>query len=93
MSAQRWNPRNRADVLGTDGGREPCSFCGREAAVFELVDATPVRGGSWACGACRELWVREGSVSLSAWMAQLGAPADVVRKLRNTERQISRSAQ
>lgn len=75
-----------ASVVGSEGEapREPCPGCGRLRPVFELVDARGIEAfpGDHACGACRGSLHRRGVVSRAAWVEMLGAPAEVVEKLR-----------
>jgi hypothetical protein len=67
--------------------REICPGCGRLRPVFELVDARGVDAhpGDYACGACRGKLHRTGAVTRAELAETLGAPADVVRRLRDAD--------
>jgi hypothetical protein len=69
--------------------RDRCS-CGRLRPVFELVDARliPEHPGDYACGACRELYIRLGIIGSGEWVRRMGAPQELVERLAAKDRRF-----
>lgn len=75
--------------------REPCGGCRRLVPVFELVDArwTGAVPGDYACGACRGRLNRTGKVGSAEWASALGAPPEMIDKLRGVDARVRGKAE
>ena len=91
MSRGRSGEKVSPEPASPDGHymREACA-CGRRVPVFELVDATavPEFPGDFACGACREHLARLGVFGTADWAERLGAPDEIVARLRAKDQRI-----
>lgn len=103
MTTNGWRFPTLADFLGMDPGtRIPCPVCGASRTAGEILDfrKAPValrpksrmksEAAPFACDGCRETVEREFPGAAEKIAKSVGAPADVVAKLR--ARQASRIA-
>lgn len=87
--AAEWRPTERGAQL-----REKCPLCGplgaRAVFVDELLDVSSIEEFpvDYVCGACREKAERDGVISSAELARRLGAPPEVVEKLKEKYRAV-----
>lgn len=68
-----------------------CDECGRKTNADMLMDTRTLSAahrltlklrGAFACDGCRERWIRERHITRDALYLALGAPADIITRIR-----------